>query len=84
MDRKVCMPYSHSQTNETSFPNEVEIDFANRLLRADEKWAARNSKVDLAYLASIWAPSCDEEALRVMVDWNHWVRLIINLSYEPV
>lgn len=84
MDRKVCMPYSRSQTNETSFPNEVEIDFANRLLRADEKWAARNSKVDLAYMASIWAPSCDEETLRVMVDWNHWVRSIINLSYEPV
>ncbi|RYP24797.1 hypothetical protein DL765_000343 [Monosporascus sp. GIB2] len=46
-----------------------------RVYKAGEKWAARNSKVDLAYLASIWAPTCDEEALRMMVDWNHWVFL---------
>lgn len=54
----------------------VEIgkpDFEIRVLQADDKWAARNTKVDLAYLASIWAPYCDEEALRMMVDWNHWV-----------
>ncbi|KAL3483007.1 Presilphiperfolan-8-beta-ol synthase [Aspergillus germanicus] len=47
----------------------------SRVILADEKWASRNSKVDLCYLASIWAPYCDEEALRMMVDWNHWVFL---------
>ncbi|KAI9035559.1 terpene synthase family protein [Aspergillus affinis] len=46
-----------------------------RTISASQQWAARNSKVDLAYLASIWAPYCDEEALRMMVDWNHWVFL---------
>ncbi|KGO75960.1 Terpenoid synthase [Penicillium italicum] len=45
------------------------------IIQADEKWASRNTKVDLAYLASIWAPTCDQEALRMMIDWNHWVFL---------
>ncbi|KAI0889276.1 Presilphiperfolan-8-beta-ol synthase [Annulohypoxylon maeteangense] len=36
------------------------------------KWATKNSKVDYAYLASMWAPTCDEEALRTIVDWMHW------------
>ncbi|RHZ53952.1 hypothetical protein CDV55_104405 [Aspergillus turcosus] len=46
-----------------------------RIISADDKWASRNSRVDLCFLASIWAPYCDEEALRMMVDWNHWVFL---------
>ncbi len=54
-------------------PSEVKTDRISRLLGESDKWAARNSKVDLAYLASIWAPFCDENALRMMVDWNHWV-----------
>ncbi|KAK4032622.1 isoprenoid synthase domain-containing protein [Parachaetomium inaequale] len=41
----------------------------------DKKWAERNTRVDLCYLASIWAPEADEEALRMMLDWNHWVFL---------
>ncbi|KAM0803199.1 Presilphiperfolan-8-beta-ol synthase [Usnea florida] len=45
------------------------------LLRESDKWAARNSKADLAYLASMFAPSCDEDALRMVVDWSHWVFL---------
>ncbi|CDM27661.1 Presilphiperfolan-8-beta-ol synthase [Penicillium roqueforti FM164] len=45
------------------------------IIQADEKWASRNTRVDLAYLASIWAPTCDQEALRMMIDWNHWVFL---------
>ncbi|KAL8867966.1 MAG: hypothetical protein Q9174_005311 [Haloplaca sp. 1 TL-2023] len=48
-----------------------------KIIQADEKWDAKNRKVDLCYLASIWASSCDEEALRMMVDWNHWVRVAI-------
>ncbi|KAI1206482.1 Presilphiperfolan-8-beta-ol synthase [Annulohypoxylon truncatum] len=36
------------------------------------KWATKNSKTDYAYLASMWAPTCDEEALRTIVDWMHW------------
>ncbi|KAI1080827.1 Presilphiperfolan-8-beta-ol synthase [Whalleya microplaca] len=38
-----------------------------RVIQADEKWAQKNSKADMAYMASIWAPTCDEEALRVML-----------------
>ena len=51
----------------------VKVDRVSRLLRESDKWAARYSKVDFAYLASIWAPSCDEDTLRMMVDWTHWV-----------
>jgi hypothetical protein len=53
--------------------NRSEIDRKTRVINADAKWDARNRRVDLAYLASIWAPNCDAEALRMMVDWNHWV-----------
>lgn len=70
------------QLNERSFPNEVQVDLANRVLQADDKWVARNSKADFAYMAAIWAPSCDEEALRLIIDWNHWVRPIITPSCD--
>ncbi len=56
----------------------------SRLLRESDNWAARNSKVDLAYLASMWAPSCDEDALRMMVDWTHWVSSMYQPSNEPM
>ncbi|PKX94108.1 terpene synthase family protein [Aspergillus novofumigatus IBT 16806] len=46
-----------------------------RIIFADQQRASRNSRVDLCFLASIWAPYCDDEALRMMVDWNHWVFL---------
>ncbi|KAF7596078.1 hypothetical protein BBP40_003340 [Aspergillus hancockii] len=52
--------------------------FANStasVIGATDKWTSRNVRVDLAYLASTWAPYCDAEALRVMIDWNHWVFL---------
>ncbi|KAI5921858.1 Presilphiperfolan-8-beta-ol synthase [Camillea tinctor] len=39
----------------------------------DRKWAAINQKPNFGYMASIWAPTCDEEALEMMVDWNWWV-----------
>ena len=42
-------------------------------MEQDEKWGQRNSKVDLCYLASIWAPHADEDALLMMFDWVHWV-----------
>ncbi|RYC55946.1 hypothetical protein CHU98_g10274 [Xylaria longipes] len=41
----------------------------------DEKTSTKNTRVDLCYLASIWAPMGDEEALRMMLDWSHWVFL---------
>ncbi|KAL9599822.1 MAG: hypothetical protein Q9219_003608 [cf. Caloplaca sp. 3 TL-2023] len=44
-----------------------------RVMEKDEKWGQRNSRVDLCYLASMWAPYADEDALRMMLDWNHWV-----------
>ncbi|CAJ2505787.1 Uu.00g131810.m01.CDS01 [Anthostomella pinea] len=38
----------------------------------DEKAARRNAGADFTYLVSFWAPQCDAEALRTMVDWQHW------------
>ncbi|KAJ6002360.1 Presilphiperfolan-8-beta-ol synthase [Penicillium sp. IBT 35674x] len=62
--------------NPNYYKVKLEADaWITKIIQADEKWASRNSRVDLAYLASIWAPTCDEEALRMMVDWNHWVFL---------
>lgn len=55
--------------------NDIKTDTRLRIIQADKKWASRNTRVDLAYLASIWAPTCDQEALRMMIDWNHWVGL---------
>ncbi|KAK3354057.1 isoprenoid synthase domain-containing protein [Lasiosphaeria hispida] len=46
-----------------------------RVMKKDEAWAARNASVDLAFLASCWAPGAGDEGLRVVVDWNHWVFL---------
>ncbi|KAI1297832.1 Presilphiperfolan-8-beta-ol synthase [Xylaria venustula] len=45
-----------------------------KIMNFDEKMNARNTRVDLCFLASIWAPDADETALRMMLDWNHWVR----------
>lgn len=39
----------------------------------DKAMAARNVKVDLCFLASIWAPNASEDRLVMMLDWNHWV-----------
>lgn len=47
----------------------------SKVIQADEKWAQRISQIDLCYLASMWAPGCDKEALRIMVDWLHWILL---------
>ncbi|KAI0206676.1 Presilphiperfolan-8-beta-ol synthase [Astrocystis sublimbata] len=46
-----------------------------KIMHMDEKMSARNTRVDLCFLASIWAPDADEDALRMMLDWNHWVFL---------
>ncbi|KAI0145598.1 Presilphiperfolan-8-beta-ol synthase [Xylariaceae sp. FL1272] len=46
-----------------------------KIMNFDERMAARNARVDLCFLASIWAPHADETALRMMLDWNHWVFL---------
>ncbi|KAI2464559.1 Presilphiperfolan-8-beta-ol synthase [Annulohypoxylon bovei var. microspora] len=43
-----------------------------RTFQGNGKWATKNSKIDYAYLASMWAPTCDEEGLRTIVDWMHW------------
>lgn len=37
--------------------------------------AAKNAKIDLCYLASIWSPGASEDRLGMMLDWNHWVSL---------
>ncbi|KAK8052035.1 Presilphiperfolan-8-beta-ol synthase [Apiospora rasikravindrae] len=46
-----------------------------RIMGMSDQMSARNAKVDLCYLASIWAPNANEEDLRMMLDWNHWVFL---------
>ncbi|ORY57507.1 isoprenoid synthase domain-containing protein [Pseudomassariella vexata] len=42
------------------------------VLGYDEKAAHRNSRADFTYLVSFWAPNGDAEALRTLVDWQHW------------
>ncbi|KAK7956148.1 uncharacterized protein PG986_005370 [Apiospora aurea] len=46
-----------------------------RIMGMSDQMSARNTKVDLCYLASIWAPDANEEDLRMMLDWNHWIVL---------
>ncbi|KAF9877982.1 pentalenene synthase [Colletotrichum karsti] len=41
-------------------------------LGMNEKQRAKNSIADFTYLVSWWAPYCDAEALRTMVDWQNW------------
>ncbi|GJC85376.1 presilphiperfolan-8-beta-ol synthase [Colletotrichum liriopes] len=47
-----------------------------RVMNFDKVTAARNAKVDLCFLASIWAPDASEDRLVMMLDWNHWVRIL--------
>ena len=46
---------------------------ATRIMEKDGIWAQKNSRLDYCYLSAIWAPYADEEALRVILDWNNWV-----------
>ncbi|OTB10482.1 hypothetical protein K445DRAFT_70183 [Daldinia sp. EC12] len=46
-----------------------------RIMKMDEKASDKNSKVDFCYMICIWAPDADEEALRIMLDWNNWIFL---------
>lgn len=48
----------------------------------DKATAQRNARVDLCYLASIWAPNAPEDRLVMMLDWNHWVRFPF-LTWSP-
>ncbi|OTA61599.1 Presilphiperfolan-8-beta-ol synthase [Hypoxylon sp. EC38] len=62
--------------NPNYFETKAEGDrWVARIMKMDEKTSAKNAKVDLCYLASIWAPDADDVALRMMLDWNHWVFL---------
>ncbi|OTA98480.1 hypothetical protein M426DRAFT_69724 [Hypoxylon sp. CI-4A] len=62
--------------NPNYFKVKAEGDrWITRIAKMDEKARAKNTRVDLCYLVSIWAPDADEEALRMMLDWNHWVFL---------
>lgn len=45
---------------------------SDRIMQADEKWAAGNFKAELCFVASAWALHC-YEALRTIIDWNSWV-----------
>jgi hypothetical protein len=54
-------------------PERDDTDLFYRIIGADDNWAARNSKANFVLMAPFWAPSCDEESLRVIVDWLYWV-----------
>ncbi|KAF5491209.1 Presilphiperfolan-8-beta-ol synthase [Colletotrichum fructicola] len=45
------------------------------VMKYNEVEAAKNSKVDLCFLASIWSPIASEDRLKIMLDWHHWVFL---------
>jgi len=45
----------------------------DRVNDKDAKWAAKNAKVDLAFLAASWTAHSDEATLNHAMDWNHWV-----------
>lgn len=47
--------------------------WAVSVLGLDEEEAIRVSKADFTYLAAMWVPDGDEEGLRVVTDWLHWV-----------
>ncbi|KAF9637887.1 hypothetical protein BFW01_g8783 [Lasiodiplodia theobromae] len=47
--------------------------WAVSVLGMDEEEAIRVSKADFTYLAAMWVPDGDEEALRVVTDWLHWI-----------
>jgi len=53
----------------------------NRVNGKDAKWAAKNAKVDLAFLAASWTAHSDEATLNHAMDWNHWVRF--PTTYPP-
>lgn len=40
----------------------------------DRKTAERNKKADFCLLSALWTPEGDEWGLRLVTDWNHWVR----------
>ncbi|KAH9236440.1 hypothetical protein K456DRAFT_1721796 [Colletotrichum gloeosporioides 23] len=43
-----------------------------KTLGLNDEQKSRHSRADFAYLVSWWAPKCDAEALRTMVDWQNW------------
>ncbi|EKG10918.1 Terpenoid synthase [Macrophomina phaseolina MS6] len=52
------------------------------VLHLEQKTAQRNSKADFTYLASLWIADADEEALRVVVDWLHWIFFFDDLECD--
>jgi len=44
-----------------------------RVLKKSDNWAAKNSKIHMAYLGACWAPTADPDALILVIDWLHWV-----------
>ncbi|KAH8668900.1 isoprenoid synthase domain-containing protein [Xylariales sp. PMI_506] len=47
-------------------------DWVAKSLGYSEKQSKRNAKADFTYLVAHWSANCDAEALRTMVDWQHW------------
>ncbi|KAI0007135.1 isoprenoid synthase domain-containing protein [Xylariaceae sp. FL0662B] len=48
-------------------------NWISRVFNLTEEKARKNAQADFAYMNAIWAPKADDIALRVMIDWHHWV-----------
>lgn len=44
-------------------------------MKKDQAWSAKNQSVELGFLCSTWAPTANEDAMRTLFDYNHWVFL---------
>ncbi|KAI1159663.1 terpenoid synthase [Nemania serpens] len=52
---------------------QVKAEGDSWIMNMDEKTNAKNMRYDMCYFCSICVPTADEEALRMVLDWNHWV-----------
>ncbi|KAI0516858.1 Presilphiperfolan-8-beta-ol synthase [Xylaria bambusicola] len=46
-----------------------------QIMRWDEETRTKYVQVDFCYISSIWVTTCDDEALRLTLDWQYWVFL---------
>ncbi|KAK0387053.1 hypothetical protein NLU13_5366 [Sarocladium strictum] len=62
---------AHFNPNFKQVKPEADL-YVARTLRLTPKQAMRNAKADFAFLVAWWAPNADAEALRTLIDWQHW------------
>ncbi|KAI0533379.1 Presilphiperfolan-8-beta-ol synthase [Xylaria digitata] len=64
---------SRPTVNPNYFKVKAEGDGWIAKIMSFDKTSAKNIRVDFCFLSSIWVPNADEEALRMTLDWNHWI-----------